>query len=337
MRWRRRSPRSVCRRLADGESTAEFSFRYSGDRREMVVDAVGSPWSVEDVRGLRGVRWVHVGALASSDFPAETLAELARGRHVLFDGQGLVRPARTGPLQLSLEADLDALRHVSILSSPRRRRASCRRARRGGAALARRARGRRHARVARVRRPRRTEALARARAERSVAPSIQPVPATPSRRRTSWRARPAIAPAAAARSRDRARGRPRSPAASGESLVRTVDGVFEVELDEEEVLGLVDADVGAGAGSRLGLPLVVAAARNGSTVIAVVDPPPAARDLERRRPNVARGRRRPPCGPRGGRSPTTTRTTPSTPPATACTSPKTAAASGARSRPSSPR
>jgi len=98
-----------------GESTAAFSFRYSGDRREMVVDAVGSPWTAEDVGGLRGVRWVHVGALASSDFPAETLAELARGRHVSFDGQGLVRPARTGPLRLSVEVDLDALRHVSIL------------------------------------------------------------------------------------------------------------------------------------------------------------------------------------------------------------------------------
>jgi sugar/nucleoside kinase (ribokinase family) len=98
-----------------GESTAAFSFRYAGDRREMVVDALGTPWTPDDVSGLEGVRWVHVGALASSDFPAETLAELARGRYVSFDGQGLVRPARTGPLQLSVEADLDALRHVSIL------------------------------------------------------------------------------------------------------------------------------------------------------------------------------------------------------------------------------
>jgi hypothetical protein len=98
-----------------GESTAAFSFRYSGDLREMVVDAVGSPWTAEDVRGLQRVRWVHVGALASSDFPAETLAELARGRVVSFDGQGLVRPARTGPLELAVDADLDALRHVSLV------------------------------------------------------------------------------------------------------------------------------------------------------------------------------------------------------------------------------
>jgi hypothetical protein len=54
------------------------------------------------------------------------------------------------------------------------------------------------------------------------------------------------------------------------ALVRTVDGVFEVELDEEEVLGLVDADVEPER-VQTGLPLVVGAARNGSTVIAVVD------------------------------------------------------------------
>lgn len=98
-----------------GGTTAAFSFRYSGDRREMVVDAVGDPWSVEDVSGLGDVRWVHVGPLASSDFPAETLAELARGRRVSLDGQGLVRPARTGPLQLGGAADPGVLRHVSIL------------------------------------------------------------------------------------------------------------------------------------------------------------------------------------------------------------------------------
>jgi hypothetical protein len=54
------------------------------------------------------------------------------------------------------------------------------------------------------------------------------------------------------------------------ALVRTVDGVFEVDLDEEEVLGLVDADVEPER-VETGLPLVVGAARNGSTVIAVVN------------------------------------------------------------------
>jgi sugar/nucleoside kinase (ribokinase family) len=98
-----------------GETTAAFSFRYAGDRREMVVDAVGDPWTAADVRGLGDARFVHVGGLAASDFPADTLAELARGRRVSFDGQGLVRPAETGPLELRTATDLGLLRHVSIL------------------------------------------------------------------------------------------------------------------------------------------------------------------------------------------------------------------------------
>jgi hypothetical protein len=54
------------------------------------------------------------------------------------------------------------------------------------------------------------------------------------------------------------------------ALVRTVDGVFEVDLDDEQVLGP--------AGTRVepepvtvSLPLVIAAAASGSTVIAVLD------------------------------------------------------------------
>jgi hypothetical protein len=54
------------------------------------------------------------------------------------------------------------------------------------------------------------------------------------------------------------------------TLVRTVDGVFEVDLDEEEVLGLVEAWVEPEPVS-VSLPLVLAAASSGSTVIAVVD------------------------------------------------------------------
>ncbi len=54
------------------------------------------------------------------------------------------------------------------------------------------------------------------------------------------------------------------------ALVRTVDGVFEVDLDEEEVLGLTEDRVEPAA-VAVSLPLVVAAAASGSTVIAVVD------------------------------------------------------------------
>ena len=53
-------------------------------------------------------------------------------------------------------------------------------------------------------------------------------------------------------------------------LVATVDGVFEVDLEEEVVLGSSEAHVERPA-LELPLPRVVAAAASGSTVIAVVD------------------------------------------------------------------
>ena len=54
------------------------------------------------------------------------------------------------------------------------------------------------------------------------------------------------------------------------ALVRTVDGVSEVDLDEEAVLGLADVEVEAEQ-VAVSLPLLVATAASGSTVIAVVD------------------------------------------------------------------
>jgi photosystem II stability/assembly factor-like uncharacterized protein len=54
------------------------------------------------------------------------------------------------------------------------------------------------------------------------------------------------------------------------ALVRTVDGVFEVDLEEEVVLGSSSDEVESQE-VPLSLPLVVAAAAAGSTVIAVVD------------------------------------------------------------------
>lgn len=54
------------------------------------------------------------------------------------------------------------------------------------------------------------------------------------------------------------------------ALVRTVDGVFEVDVDEEEVLGPADVEVEPEA-VAVSLPLLVAAAASGSTVVAVLD------------------------------------------------------------------
>jgi hypothetical protein len=54
------------------------------------------------------------------------------------------------------------------------------------------------------------------------------------------------------------------------ALVRTVDGVFEVDLDEEVVLGAAEVEVEPEP-LAAALPLLVATASLGSTVIAVVD------------------------------------------------------------------
>jgi sugar/nucleoside kinase (ribokinase family) len=86
----------------------------------MAVDAIGDAWTPDDVRGwardaIGRCDWVHAAPLLRSDFPAETLAELARGRRLSFDGQGLVRRPEIGPLQLDAEFDPDVLASVSIL------------------------------------------------------------------------------------------------------------------------------------------------------------------------------------------------------------------------------
>jgi sugar/nucleoside kinase (ribokinase family) len=108
----------VCFR--ESARTAGFSFSYEGDTRSMAVDALGEPWTPEEAGGwvadaLEGIEWLHVAALTRSDFPPATLALLARGRRVLLDGQGLVRPARTGPLELDGGYDARVLRHVTML------------------------------------------------------------------------------------------------------------------------------------------------------------------------------------------------------------------------------
>ena len=54
------------------------------------------------------------------------------------------------------------------------------------------------------------------------------------------------------------------------ALVQTVDGVFEVDLAEEEVLGSVEGEIRPER-LEIPLPLFVAGAATGSTVVAVVD------------------------------------------------------------------
>jgi sugar/nucleoside kinase (ribokinase family) len=101
--------------LVRGSETTTFGLSYAGDRREMTVERVGDTWSPADVAAVPRGGWVHVAPLLSGDFPVETLARLARGRRLSFDGQGLTRPRRTGAVELTGEPDSETLRHVSIL------------------------------------------------------------------------------------------------------------------------------------------------------------------------------------------------------------------------------
>jgi sugar/nucleoside kinase (ribokinase family) len=102
--------------LLRADRTTTFSFDYDGDKRRMNVDAIGDPWTPNDARAVdRRVRWLQVAPLLRSDFPVETLAVLARGRRLLFDGQGLVRRAEAGALELDGDFDPDVLRYVTVL------------------------------------------------------------------------------------------------------------------------------------------------------------------------------------------------------------------------------
>ena len=99
-----------------GTSTATFAMSYEGDRRTMRVDAIGDPWLPDDLPAIpASTRWLQVAALARSDFSEETLAVLARNHSLLYDGQGLVRPATTGPLEPDDQFDRRLLRHITVL------------------------------------------------------------------------------------------------------------------------------------------------------------------------------------------------------------------------------
>ena len=102
-------------RYVHGSSTAEFGIAYEGDRRIMLVEALGDAWAPADLPELPSGRWAHVAPLSRHEFPAETLAALARGRRLSLDGQGLVRAPELGPLQLDADYDPAVLRHVWVL------------------------------------------------------------------------------------------------------------------------------------------------------------------------------------------------------------------------------
>jgi sugar/nucleoside kinase (ribokinase family) len=101
--------------MLDARATASFALSYEGEKRRTEILAVGDAWEPRDGDALDGLQWLHVAPLARTDFPAETLATLARGRRVSYDGQGLVRSPAAGPVRLDSEFDLAVLKHLTVL------------------------------------------------------------------------------------------------------------------------------------------------------------------------------------------------------------------------------
>jgi sugar/nucleoside kinase (ribokinase family) len=101
--------------MLPGTATTAFSFYYVDSVRVMTVEHTGDSWTPADAHRVAPGAWVHVAPLLRSEFPTETVAALARGRRLSFDGQGLVRAAELGPLRLDAQFDRTLLRHVQIL------------------------------------------------------------------------------------------------------------------------------------------------------------------------------------------------------------------------------
>lgn len=98
--------------------TSSFRLDYDDtDHRHMGVEAIGPVWTPADIDSADpDTTWVHLAPLLRTDFPADTLGALAaRGHRVAYDGQGLVRADRLGPLVEDRHFPADLLAHLDIL------------------------------------------------------------------------------------------------------------------------------------------------------------------------------------------------------------------------------
>ena len=102
------------------QTTTSFRLDYSDEGRTAYIDALGESWTPSDVAdwvlpALDGAVWVHAGALSRADFPSATLEALKGDRFLCLDGQGLVRPGRTGKVIRDGDIDPDVFEHISAL------------------------------------------------------------------------------------------------------------------------------------------------------------------------------------------------------------------------------
>jgi sugar/nucleoside kinase (ribokinase family) len=105
-------------RILPADRTSGFRLDYADlDHRRMSVDAIGPVWGAKEIESADpDTTWVHLAPLLRTDFPASTLALLAeRGHRVAYDGQGLVRADRLGPLVVDRHYPPELLRHISVL------------------------------------------------------------------------------------------------------------------------------------------------------------------------------------------------------------------------------
>lgn len=98
--------------------TSGFRLDYvDTNHRRMSVDAIGPVWGPAEIEAADpDTTWVHLAPLLRTDFPPDTLALLAaRGHRVAYDGQGLVRADRVGPLLEDPHFPPDLLEHIAML------------------------------------------------------------------------------------------------------------------------------------------------------------------------------------------------------------------------------
>lgn len=105
-------------RILPADRTSSFRLDYVDvDHRQMSVDAIGPVWGEAEINAADpDTTWVHLAPLLRTDFTAGALVALdARGHRVVYDGQGLVRADRTGPLVLDRHFNPELLTHISVL------------------------------------------------------------------------------------------------------------------------------------------------------------------------------------------------------------------------------
>jgi len=85
----------------EGDATTVFENTYSGDdlgARTQTLKAMGTPFAAKDVAKIRAKAF-HLGPLFRKDIPLQVLEKAAQeAKTVSFDVQGMVRPARLGPV-----------------------------------------------------------------------------------------------------------------------------------------------------------------------------------------------------------------------------------------------